>query len=126
MPPPEIAVDSAGQAYVTGRTRSPDFPAPPRPWLRYDLQRLVYDVFVVKPDSTGVCLALRHLRRRHQVGCKGYGIALDDAGSAYITGHTGSPDFPVTPDVLLDTSYNGAQYFGDEVRGEVGSDGEVC
>ena len=40
-------------------------------------------------------------------GDGGYGIALDGAGSAYLTGYTVSADFPTTAGAF-DTTYNGA------------------
>ena len=39
-------------------------------------------------------------------GDYGYGIALDGAGSAYVTGRTDSADFPTTPGAF-DTTFNG-------------------
>ena len=36
----------------------------------------------------------------------GHGIAVDGAGSAYVTGLTGSTDFPTTAGAF-DTTYNG-------------------
>ena len=39
-------------------------------------------------------------------GDHGHGIALDGAGSAYLTGHTSSADFPTTAGAF-DTTYNG-------------------
>ena len=38
----------------------------------------------------------------------GYGIAVDGAGSAYVTGYTQSSDFPTTPGAF-DRSYNGGR-----------------
>ncbi len=86
-----IAVDSAGSAYVTGFTGSPDFPSV------NPLQKAFgggdFDAFVVKLNPGGSMLTYStYLGGSGDDG--GYGIAVDAAGSAYVTGFTGSPDFP--------------------------------
>ncbi|MGD0222420.1 MAG: SBBP repeat-containing protein [Terriglobia bacterium] len=85
-----IAVDSAGNAYLTGFTQSTDFPT------ANALQALNagdWDVFVTKLNSAGSALAystyLGGSRDEY-----GYGIAVDRAGNAYVTGRTASTDFP--------------------------------
>ncbi len=60
-----IAVDGAGQAYVTGYTTSADFPASLGPG--YDTSfNGGDDAFVVKLDAAGTGLRLRHLPRRQR------------------------------------------------------------
>jgi len=91
-----IAVDSSGNAYVTGETSSPaaTFPVTVGPDLTHNGG---YDAFVAKVNASGTAL----------VYCgyiggsgndRGYGIAVDSAGNAYITGATDSKEttFPVT------------------------------
>jgi hypothetical protein len=84
-----IAVDSAGNAYVTGRTLSPDFPTQ----APYQTYRGGYDVFVTKLSPSGTSLVYSTY-----LGGSGYeaglGIAVDSSGSAYVTGETDSGDFP--------------------------------
>jgi cysteine synthase len=88
-----IAVDAAGQAYVTGVTNSPDFPVAGSP-LQSSL-RGNSDVFVAKlnPDGTALVYSTYLGGSGSDLG---YAIAVDTAGNAYITGNTGSPDFPGT------------------------------
>jgi len=84
-----IAVDTSGNAYVTGNTDSTDFPAPsivPRSGG--------VDAFVVKLSTTGGRLYGTYLGG--SADDYGRGIAVDTAGNAYVTGETSSPDFPVT------------------------------
>src|SRR5262249_7682433 len=85
-----IAVDSAGSVYLTGWTRSTDFP------IRNGLQLRrgqPPDAFLAKLDPPGrpaysTCLggSNRDDGRR---------IAVDAAGHAYVVGETSSDDFPV-------------------------------
>ncbi len=86
-----IAVDASGNAYVTGLTQSSNFP------LQAPLQGTLkgpQDAFVAKLAATGATLAYATYlggSSRDQ----GNGIAVDAAGSAYVTGATQSSDFPV-------------------------------
>jgi beta-propeller repeat-containing protein len=98
-----IALDGAGNAYVTGDTFSSDFPTTAG---AFDTgSNGGYDAFVTKLDSSGSGLAYSTY-----LGGTGYdqgnGIAVDGAGSAYVTGYTNSP-FPTTAGAF-DTSFNGA------------------
>ncbi len=86
-----IAVDSAGNAHVTGATTSTDFPtANPFQLFRGGGD----DVFVLKLNSVGSAL----IYSTYLGGGgneRGMGIALDRAGNAHITGFTDSLNFHV-------------------------------
>ncbi len=99
-----IEVDGVGMAYVTGYTYSTDFPATPG---SYDTTHNgSSDVFVLKLDSTGSVLTYTTLIGG-SYGDFGSGIAVDGIGDAYVTGGTGSTDFPATPG-SYDTTHNGS------------------
>ncbi|HEV8131748.1 MAG TPA: SBBP repeat-containing protein [Acidobacteriota bacterium] len=91
-----IAVDAAGNAYVTGATNSPNFPT------RNAMQGTCtgcaqfsnFEAFVTKLNPTGSALVYSTYLGGSG-GDIGYGIAIDAAGNAYVTGVTGSDDFPV-------------------------------
>ncbi len=97
-----IAVDEAGSAYVTGNTGSGDFPTTPG---AFDPSYSNGDAFVVKLNSTGNGLAYATFLGGSR-GDSGYAIAVDGTGCAYLTGTTGSSDFPI-PSGAFDPSYNG-------------------
>ncbi len=81
-----IAVDSSGNAYITGYTYSPTFSGT-------DQTRAGFaDAFVSKFSSGGDLLWSRLLGGSDND--RGYGIAVDSFGNAYITGETESPTFP--------------------------------
>ena len=99
-----IAVDASGSAYVTGRTSQP-FPTTPGAFdTTYNTG--YGDVYVSKLNPTGSALVystyLGGTSREDALG-----IAVDGAGSAYITGATDSSDFPTTPGAP-DPSNNGS------------------
>jgi hypothetical protein len=89
-----IAVDAAGAAYVTGLTTSVDFTAgctPPCTVL--DATRGgPSDAFVTKLNATGTALVYSTYLGGSG-GEFGFGIAVDAAGAAYVTGLTDSADF---------------------------------
>ena len=86
-----IAVDSSGNVAVTGNTLSRDFP------LVNALQPFTVggtDAFVAKLNAAGSALLYSTLLGGESDDF-GLGIALDASGNAYVTGATGSLDFPV-------------------------------
>ncbi len=99
-------MDGAGQAYVTGYTWSADFPASLGPGYDTSLQRRLCDAFVVKLDAAGTGLLYATFLGGSGYDW-GYGIAVDGAGQAYVTGGTESADFPASLGPGYDTSYNG-------------------
>jgi hypothetical protein len=91
-----IAVDAQGSAYVTGQTTSADFPA-----TTLQTSASGNDGFVTKlnPSGTGIVYST-YVR-----GATGYGIAVDSAGSAYVTGEVQSNGFPTTRGAFQTTPF---------------------
>lgn len=87
-----IAVDAAGNIYVTGQTDSLNFPVG---GALQGQNAGGVDVFVAKLNASGSSLAYcTYLGGSWDD--RGFAIATDASGSAYITGWTGSPNFPTT------------------------------
>ena len=86
-----IAVNSVGDAFVTGVTRSLNFPVAGLPFQGANGGD--EDAFVANINAAGTSLLYSSYLGG---GCEdeGLGIAVDAGGSAYITGQTHSPDFP--------------------------------
>ena len=98
-----IDVDDAGSIYVTGQTASANYPTTPGVFDRgYNNNT---DVFVTKLDSSGSTIAYSTFIGGSAFD-SGNGIAVDEAGAAYVAGFSGSLNFPTTPGAF-DRSQNG-------------------
>ncbi len=97
-----IAVDNSGNAYVSGHTNSQNFPTTPG---AYDNTLNGSDCFVLKLNSNGAGLIYSTFIGGNDHD-RGDGIVVDEYGSAYVTGHTKSSDFPTTSGAN-DTTHNG-------------------
>ena len=89
-----IALDTAGDVYLTGSTFSPNFPISAHAPLAFS--DVLSGAFAVKLNATGSRLLYATYLGGHVSGTIGYGVAVDTVGNAYITGATGDWDFPTT------------------------------
>ncbi len=94
-----IAVDFAGNAYLTGDTTSTNFPVTAK---AYRTSNSGFDIFVTKLNATGTAVLFSSYLANGSV----FDIAVDSANNAYITGYTSSSSFPTTPNAFQ-TSING-------------------
>ena len=86
-----IAVDSAGNMVVVGATRSQNFPTA-------NAQQSTYgggttDAFVARINAAGTALTFATYLGG-SAGEEGHAVAVDGQGNVYVTGETGSSDFP--------------------------------
>ncbi len=84
-----LAVDSGGNAFVTGFTRSANYP------LKNPAQSQLKDpdAFVTKLNPSGTALVFSTYLGGLNLE-RGSGIAVDPAGNSYVTGRSNSGDFP--------------------------------
>ncbi len=87
-----IAVDDCGNVYVTGTATCTDFPT----LNQYQQDQPSLDALVVRLDTTqsGAASLIYSTYLGGRNGERGYDIAIDGKGKAYVTGETISPDFP--------------------------------
>lgn len=88
-----IAIDSSGAAYMAGTTDSADFPVTRG---AFQSQRRGFtDAFVSKVNPAGTSLVYSTFLTGSGEDYA-FGLALGSGGNTYVTGITGSDDFPVT------------------------------
>ncbi|MGH9900681.1 MAG: SBBP repeat-containing protein [Pyrinomonadaceae bacterium] len=108
----DIATDSAGNVYVTGGTRSSDFPTTagayqrtPNPGTPENASIERFDVFVTKMDSAGRIVWSTLLGGPNYD--RAYAIEVDGQGNVYVAGRAGR-GFPVTAG-SFQTSFQGGE-----------------
>jgi len=100
-----IAVDAAGNAYVTGHTSSLNFPTTAGAFQTGGQGG--QDAFVTKLNPTGSGLVYSTYLGGSDEDFA-VGIAMDAVGSAYVTGGTKSTDFPTTAGAFQTTNAGGS------------------
>ncbi|HLM58440.1 MAG TPA: SBBP repeat-containing protein [Pyrinomonadaceae bacterium] len=87
-----LAIDSAGNAYITGQTGSTNFPTL-NP-VQATKGATNEDAFLTKLNPTGTALVYSTYLGGGESSEFGQAVAVDSAGHAYVTGITFSDDFP--------------------------------
>jgi uncharacterized protein (TIGR03437 family) len=120
-----VALDAQGNTYVCGNTYSSNFPVTPGAYQTkfrgvetssYD--KAADDGWIMKISPQGTMVYSTYLGGSYRDDA--FGIAVDSAGNAYVTGRTMSTDFPVTPGAVR-MSYGGSGAVGqagDVVQGD--------
>jgi hypothetical protein len=104
-----IAVDGAGDAFITGRTKSYDFPVTPGAFeTTYEPTTTGGTGFVTELNAAGSSAVYSTFLGGHDWDNAG-AVAVDAAGSAYVSGSAYSHDFPTTPGSYDPTYPTGAQ-----------------
>lgn len=99
-----IAVDSSGNAYITGEAWSSDFPTTPGAY-----QTTFRSLFVSKLNATGTALLYStYIGGTLSGRATARGIAVDSGGNAYVTGDAADA-FPTTPGALQSGAFIGGQ-----------------
>jgi hypothetical protein len=93
-----IVIDGSGNVYATGETDSLDFPVTPQGFQTTSnasqFNQTAF-VFELNPAAGGTASLIYSSYLGGQGPDSGSGIAVDKSGRVFVTGYTGSPDFPV-------------------------------
>jgi hypothetical protein len=106
-----VAVDSSGNAYVTGSTESIDFPTANPLQIGNDGHS---DAFVSKVNPSGTGLVYSTYLGGSSADT-GRAIAVDGSGNVYVSGYTYSSDFP-TQNALQSSNAGGSDAFVMELN----------
>lgn len=122
----DIEIDDSGFAFITGETRSFDFPTTPGSFDETH-NDAGYEAFVVKIDPKGSSLIFStviggNTEMKNSMGLytKARALKLDESGNVVLTGITSAANFPTT-DQSYDTTPNGG--WGDVFVSKLDSTG---
>jgi hypothetical protein len=101
-----IAVDGAGNAYVTGYTHSTNFPGASGSPIQPAINGISNDAFVTKINAAGTAIVYSTYLGGSDDD-QGNAIAVDGAGNAYVFGDTASTDFPGTGGSPIQATFGG-------------------
>ncbi|HEY2858397.1 MAG TPA: SBBP repeat-containing protein [Terracidiphilus sp.] len=117
--PNAIAIDSAGDAFISGITFSGDYPVSPGAFQQLNRSAPVdgFNAFVTKLNPTATALVYStYLGGGYDKGLNlgtSYWtnpIAVDSSGDAYVAGISGSGNFPVTAGVFQPANHSASGY----------------
>ncbi len=112
-----IALNQNGDVYIAGYAYSEAFPTTPGVYSE-SFNDGLYDVFISKFDSDlTVLLSSTYLGGGDNEKCRS--IALDQAGSVYVTGYTSSTDFPTTPGAYDELGKGNDDVFISKLNGDL-------
>jgi photosystem II stability/assembly factor-like uncharacterized protein len=105
-----LALDGAGNLYAAGETTSNDFPVTAGAFQTvYRSDGQFGDAFALKLNATGAALVYSTFLGGGGTDAA-HGIAVNDAGEAYITGDTAATDFPITTQALQPRNASASLY----------------
>jgi hypothetical protein len=113
-----ILADNNGYVYVTGWTRSSNFPTTAGVYDRIHNGQM--DVFITKiaPDGSSLVYST-FFGGSGTDQCRG-GMFIDDSGCIYLSGYTDSTNFPITSGAIQSTFRGG---YGDAFIAKLSADG---
>ena len=114
-----IVVNHLDEAFITGFTESPTFPTTPGAVQTQYNQPV--DVFVTKINNLGTGLVYSTYLGGNYAE-QGWGIAINSLDEAFVTGFTGSSNFPVTPGAYQTVFGTGS--VGDFFISHISADGK--
>ncbi len=104
--PSGIAVDGNGQAYVTGSTRSSNFPVTAATAFQTAPgSGASFNAFLAKLAADGQSLSYSTYLGG-TLDDEASGVAVDASGNAYLSGYASSANFPVTPSTAFQFALN--------------------